>query len=790
MKVRADLLLASIALCVVACEGRPKPEEKPATNQAPTVENADDSTEVVEDEPKTSRRPELKRWRALLDELPRAELRTGGLHIDFGTAESSKYIRGGWENRWGSYVDSDEGPTATKLDGSSGPIDFVLRKADKSPGEVVVRMRAACKDRMVKFQMDGKDLGDEMELPTEWTTLRVPIEGKLDAGAHRLTIRPNKSCKKKPRAHVDWVWLAETAGAEPPEIVDRAKPLTIGDGLRRALNAPTARTYSFYLHIPEKAELVFDHASSVEGTEFAVQIATDGEEPQEVFKEKATSQWTEGSVDLKPWATKAVRIDLTTSGEAGDTGWGEVDIMIPELPKERDIEDPDAKPKNLVYILIDTQRADAFEPIGGEGSPVKTPTFDALAKDGVAFTQAYNQENWTKPSVATILSGLYPVSHDTSGEEETVPEAVEMLAEILQKQGMSTGAFIANGYISRDFGFNQGWDYYTNFLREKKNHTAKSVYREAMQWVEENHKKPFFLYVQTIDPHVAWSVPKKYTDLYYEGEYKGQIGPSMSGREQADLSGSDTLTDDDIKWIHALYNGEVTYQDEYMGGLMKKLEELGVMDDTLIVISTDHGEELQEHGQMGHRHTLYNELIRSPLVMRYPKRLPPNTQIDDIVELVDMAPTILDVMGFDPSKDHEGLSLVPLIEGRPFQRPRYTIAEYEYNARYGPLDITEDERGMHERSVIVGRWKMWTTHREHRMLFDLKDDPEEQNNMLGKAPIALRLTDIYLAEGLANPNKKVRLLNRLSKKRFKAGTVKIEGELRKQLEALGYFGDK
>lgn len=786
------MLLGSIAATLVVaagCREKEKEVEKPAVTQPTTT--AATTTAQVEEEPPPPRRDELERWRSLIEELPRAELRVGGLHIDFGTADSFKYNVGGWQNRWAATVADEDGTTATKLDGSSGPIDFVITEADSSPREVVVRLRAMCSAQKIGASLDGESFGDALDLPEEWTTVRFPVGVDVKPGRHNLTLEPAKSCKGKARVHVDWVWFAGEAGAEPPEIVERGKPVKIEGGVRRAVFTPSPRTLSYYLHVPKGAELVFDRGSSIGAkTEFIVDIATDGKPPTEVYRETGTTDWQEGSVDLESWWGKAVRIDLTTAGEAGEAGWGEVELMVPELPAPPEIPKPDARPKNLVYILIDTQRADSFEPFGGEGSEVKTPTFDGLSQDAIVFKRAFNQENWTKPSVATILSGLYPVTHDTSGEEETVPEAVDMLAERLQKQGVKTGALIANGYISRDFGFNQGWDHFENFLREGKNGQAKAVYREATKWVEENHKEPFFLYVQTIDPHVPWNVPDEYTELYYEGDYKGIIGPTMGGGEQKELSGNPKMTDDDYAWVDALYNGEVTYHDEKMGGLVEKMKELGVLDDTLFIISNDHGEELNDHGEMGHRHTLYDELIRSPLLMRYPDRLPAGKQYDEIVELVDIAPTIVDLMGFPPSEVHEGISLVPLIEGNDLQRPRYAIAEYEYNSRYGPLDIEEDERGSHERSIVVGRWKLWRDHRGHKYLFDVQEDPGEQNNLLGKAPVALRLTEVYLGEGLANPNKKLRLLNRVGKKQFQAGTVKIEGELRKQLEALGYFGEE
>ena len=260
---------------------------------------------------------------------------------------------------------------------------------------------------------------------------------------------------------------------------------------RRALLAESARTYSFFLHIPEKAELVFDFAAQGGEPEFVVSATLNGAPTRELWRQKARAEWKPAAVDLSEFGGKAIRLDLTTTTRSEPAGWGEIELMVPELPKPPESQNPAAKPKNLVYILIDTVRADVFEPFGGEGSKVKTPTFDRLTKDATVFSQAYANENWTKPSVATILSGLYPTSHDTLGEKSTLPRSIDMLAEHLKKGGFTSGAFIANGYISREFGFNQGWDHFTNFIREKKNTTARGVYREAMQWVKGNHKKPF-----------------------------------------------------------------------------------------------------------------------------------------------------------------------------------------------------------------------------------------------------------------------------------------------------------
>jgi len=655
LAVIAIAMVTLLSACSKKTDDTSKTSDDTGTQKA-EAEATKDATPEPEPEPEPSKRTTMHPWRALLTEVPRAELRAGGLYIDLGSAESFKYTRGGWQNRWEEIGQDEDGTTFTKLDGKSAPLDLDVAPSDHA-AELSVRARSKCsKPQKMTLGMDGKELGSA-ELTGEWSVTRVPLD-RLEPGAHVMDLGMASKCKGEARAEIDWVWLNETAGADPSPVLSvRRAPASIGGKTRRALIAPEPRTYSFFLHVPDGAHLVFDHGATGGAPTFVVRAQTDGEQPKELFSGTAGAEWAEGSVDLSAFSGKAIRLELTTEGKGEGAGWGEPELMIPEAPEAPEIADRRAVPKNLVYILIDTVRADVYEPIGGEGSTVHTPTFDALTKDSTVFTKAYAHENWTKPSVATILSGLYPVTHDTNGENETVPEAVEFLSERMKKAGFTTGAFIANGYVSRDFGFNQGWDEFVNFIREKKGTTAKFVYRTALDWLRKNKDEPFFLYIHTIDPHVPYAVAEEYTARYYEGTYKGKVGETLGGLEQEQLVESGRLTEEDHEWIRALYYGEVTYHDEYMAKVVERLEEYDLLEDTLVVISHDHGEELNDHGGLGHRHSLYEELLRGPLLMRFPKRLPRGHVNDELVEFVDLAPTLLDLMGLEPSKDHEGCLL-------------------------------------------------------------------------------------------------------------------------------------
>ncbi|RMH40595.1 MAG: hypothetical protein D6689_13370, partial [Deltaproteobacteria bacterium] len=467
------------------------------------------------------------------------------------------------------------------------------------------------------------------------------------------------------RAEVDWVWLRDTDGAAQPVSLPRVMPIPIGGTPKRALPAPTPRTYSFYLHVPPGASLVFDYGAD-RATTFAVRAQADGEPERALFEAQAKpNAWTEAAVDLSPLAGKAIRLDLATSGAAAAAGWGEPEIMVPPA----DAAAPAGPPaRNVVLILIDTARADAFAP----GSPVKTPAYDAFAKQATVFVNAYNNENWTKPSVATTLTGLYPVTHDTKRDPSVLPDDVTLLSEQFKSAGFATGAFVANGFISGKFGFDQGWDFFRNYIREERPSDAEHVYADALEWIDQHKGQRFFAYIQTIDPHVVYQVDRKYSALYFDGDYDGPLGDAITAEEQVALSkGKLKATDRDRKWLEALYNGEITYHDEHMGAFLDALAQRGLDGDTLVVITNDHGEELGEHGRWGHGHSLYDELLRDLVAMRYPPLFPAGKRIADPVEDVDLAPTILEVAGVDPIPGVDGESLVPLVRGGRVARPLY-----------------------------------------------------------------------------------------------------------------------
>lgn len=757
------------ALAVPGCKN--ESGQTPAANQGSEAPGAAVPGKA-EAPRKPSVRPTLETFRPLLDEAARAETDIAGLFIDLGTADQHKYTRGGWGTGWGANQQAD-GISMAQATDRRVHLD-VLARAE--PKEIAVRARSTVAGQAATVWVDGKRQGD-IWLEAEWTVMRVPVaEGALAPGRHNLQLTFTKD--GKPRAEVDWIWLAGQAGAEPPVAGLRVLPLRLGDQPKRALIAPSERTYSFFLQPPEKASLVFDYASD-KGTKFQVRAQVDGGQPEELFSATGEASWSEAQVDLSRFANQAIRLDLVATGPEARAGWGEPAIMVPRADSDKPAVKTalPARPKNVIIILIDTVRAQAFDAIRPDND-VDTPRYDAFTGQSTVFAHAYNSENWTKPSVATILSGLYPSTHDTKKDESKLPDEVELLSQRLQKQGFATAGFVANGYVSDKFGFQRGWDSFKNYIRENKSSEAEHVFGDALAWLTERKQatdaKPFFLYLQTIDPHVTYKAPLEYVQKYHPEKYDGPLGPTVDAMELQNLSsGKLQPVDRDVNWLRATYNAEVTYHDEHMGKFFDQLQTMGLLEDTMIVITNDHGEEIGDHGKFGHGHTLFDELLRSPLLMYFPGLFPAGAKIDEVVETVDVTPTILDALGLEPMAQADGTSLLPLVHGKPVQRPTYAVAEF--------LDG--------RRAVRVGNWKLMRSTSTWANLYDVIADPDEQTNRLDEAQIARRMCEVHLGEGLATPDKSKRMQDVTTKRQFKAGEADIDPVMRKQLEALGYFGE-
>ena len=685
---------------------------------------------------------------SLLSQVDRAEVRRGGETVDFGVPEQAKYIRGGWGTGWGrSAVDGKA--TYLELSSRKGTLfPFLLEKRR----QVSLRVRSAKGKQKISLAVDRRKTPAQ-EVGTKWTTLVWDLP-KPANGRTRIEISHDG---KKP-IWVDWLWLDPNGSGYPGD--------SLVDG--KSVIATGSRSYSFYQWIEPGSALNFALGASGKG-EFAVTVENSRGKKTEIFTHSGAVKGKVAKVSLAKFARDVVRVEFA-SRDAEPAWWARPRIFA----KSKTTQPRKKTAKNLIFILLDTTRADAF-PSFTKNSPVKTPVMDAFAKKGRTFLAAYNNGNWTKPSVATILSGLYPETHKALKAASVVPAKVELLSEHLKRQGFYTAAITANFVINEKFGFKKGWDYFKNYSRGKEGN-GYFVYRNASNWIRKRDKnKRFFLWVQSVDPHTTYDVPKEYWQPYFSGNYSGVVGPTFDGADQDKVNTKKMrLNETDKKWVQALYKGEVAFQDEQLGVFLKTLKEEGLLDDTIVVITNDHGEEVLDHGLVGHGWSLWEEILRAPLIIHFPPVFGSGVRDPQVVEHVDLAPTLTEVLGVPRMKRQEGVSMLSRLATPVARRSPHYAYSMSNNGK---------------RSVRLGKYKLTVTKKKNwKGLYDLSSSAGETKDLSSRRTLAGRACEIYMAEALASPDKAGRgKLDGGGKGEVAAENADMDPATRAQLEALGYL---
>ncbi len=704
-----------------------------------------------------------------------AEVDDGGWYLDFGTPAQSKFTLGDWRSGWvGRGV---EGDTSFAHAGMRGRVYF---NADAQEDLVAtIRLRPLGTRALTPYLNNAQlasvplNKGDlfaeyEVVLPKEQVEAgenyllltfggTVPVDGEnVSVAVDSIWIRP-KEAKSIP-----------TASA--PRYDGLMTDVRIGEAGRPAIALSPESTLRYYVEVPAGGILGFGVGAEGGAIPVVVDVASHGRNTRQVYLADAGPTWSDHTVDLSAFAGEIVRIDLSARGTGvGRVAWNAPRILLPSAERA-----PLQPAKNVIVLVVDTLRADKLKPFNS-ASRVHTPVVDRLASEGVVLELAQAPENWTKPSVASILTGLHPQTHRQKTGSAALPSSALLLSEHLQAEGFKTGGFIANGYVSDRFGFDQGWDRYTNYIRESKSTEAKDVFEEAGNWIAGHKDDRFFAYIQTIDPHVPYDPPVAYLEMYDASGYDGQVRPRMTGDllEKAKRKPPAVVfTEADKVRIEALHDGEISKHDHYLGLFVDRLIELGVWDDTLLVITSDHGEEFDDHASWGHGHSVYQELLHVPLMFRLPNRLPAGARVEEAVGTLDLSATVTELVGVAAMPDNEGHSLVGLMQGVPLDRPAVAFSDFQ------------DDR----RVITAGRWKLIVRGNLTSTMFDLEADPRETTQLESTAsPIGWRYSRMLLGQFLGATDR----ANWLSADQ-KGGTTlqaedaNIDETLKGQLRALGY----
>jgi arylsulfatase A-like enzyme len=326
--------------------------------------------------------------------------------------------------------------------------------------------------------------------------------------------------------------------------------------------------------------------------------------------------------------------------------------------------------RNLILISIDTLRADH---LGSYGYYIEmSPNIDNFASEGVRFSRAISQSSWTLPAHASLFTGFYPSSHGAVNKQRSIPPSFLMLGEILRNAGYRSAAFTGGGYLNPKYGFEQGFMDYRHFNRLDSD--------DVWSFVDGVGERPFFLFLHTYNVHNYYVPP----DLmgFISGEFKEdyqELENIMSFVENHLLEDLDEESRRVMEHLHDRYNISILAIDQQFGSFWRGLEEKGLLDNTIVVFFSDHGEEFGEHGRTFHGGTLFNDQVHVPLLMKLPDGIAKRKVVKEVVELMDVFPTVLEYLGLPVPEGIDGQSLVPLIEGEDVSIDGLGFSELSYH---------------------------------------------------------------------------------------------------------------
>jgi len=428
----------------------------------------------------------------------------------------------------------------------------------------------------------------------------------------------------------------------------------------------------------------------------------------------------------------------------------------------------DRRPSSILLVTIDTLRADHVHAYGYPRET--TPHLDALARDGVLFETAYAPSSATGPSHATLFTARQPVAHGVVHNGIPLDASIPTIASLLAAQGYRTAAFVSSYPVARAFGFAQGFGHYDDAFAEgggtmtskrwqREKGTAGALDRRAAatvdlaeRWISTHADgTPLFLWVHLFDPHAPYSPPPPYDTAFST--------PDGGHRER----------------VIDLYDGEIRYTDHHLGRLVEAFERTAGSRRGLVVVTSDHGEGLWDHGYAGHNRDVWEEEVRVPLIVRWRDGVPGGVRVTEPVHLIDVLPTLLAAAGAGPPPPGTGgIDLLAALDGAAAlspERPIYLTRPY-YGQR-GRKRLRQSGFGF---GLRQGEWKLLVAPDEQRLdLFDLARDPDERHDVAPEetaraAALARMVQDWHAAELTARGGE----------------PPSVPRDVRKKLRALGY----
>ena len=488
----------------------------------------------------------------------------------------------------------------------------------------------------------------------------------------------------------------------------------------------------------------------------------------------------------------------------------------------------ESKPSNVVLVVMDTAREDATSTIADRPNS----SIGRLREEGTTFSNTFASSPWTLPSHASLFTGTYPSEHGAHAGHKRLDGALRTLPEVFGDAGYETVAVTNNAWVTDEFGFGRGfgdlykvWQYvrtrtdfgeialteegtdritaalqalftgelpanvlnaiYGKFLYRRNDYGAKRTNRLVENWLDaRTNTDPFFMFVNYLEPHLQYQPPERLAREFLPSGMSYEEATDIPQSPWQYVTGNVHLTDHDLDALRGLYRAEVAYLDERIGELRSVLERAGEFENTLFVLTSDHGENVGDHGLMDHQYSLHDTVTHVPLVCRGGEFSSGET-VDELTELVDLFPTLLDAAAIEAADARDqarGRSLVP--NATNVDEKDGVVAEY-----MGPMpSMAELERRFDELSDDVGRydrrlrairtasWKLVVGSDGSTELYELGPDPNESTNVAAEHPETVRTLETRLTERLGAFDED-----------DTAETVEMRDSTRRHLEDLGYI---
>lgn len=681
------------------------------------------------------------------------------------------------------------------------PIDDELHSVE-------IRMRASA-GTQVSLEAVSKlppDWRGIQEVPFPW-----PISTPLLAGEEEqlYTLRPSRTVRASDIRHLllrPTNQAGDTFEISSIRLVFRREHLAslpagvswqgLGDVFRETVVSRAGEVLSFHLDLPAHPWLDLAVGSlDTEPVTFEVGIETEGGSPETLLQETVSEpeEWQPVVVDLERFSGSAVALTLRVTGRAGAVGfWGAPTVRSREVFAGE-------QPRGVIVIVGDTLRRDHLPFYGYERDTA--PNLRALAEEGAVMEDTLSQATWTKASVPSIFTSMYPTTHGVRQFTDRLPAAADTLAEVYRRAGYATLGMSSIVFTGRFTNLHQGYEEFhesTSLPKGLKAKTARHYVDRLLPWIERQAEGRFFVFLHVADPHSPYEPYEPYDILWgveggretyhrQQDEVRPEIADPMLRRfgmpSRGELEAAGVDPEGFVQYELDAYDGSIRAMDEEIGRLLTRLRQLGLEDEVLVAFVSDHGTEFLDHDRHFHGHSVYGELNRVPMMLWGPGRVPAGVRLADTVETLDLMPTLLELSGLEIPAGAQGQSLVQAWRG---SEAGGTPGAWQPRPAVTEKAATDSEiQGRSEVfSIVSDGWKLVQHHvpgEEAPLLelYDHRQDPLNTVDLASAEPARVR----ELARQLALWREKAESARLLSDAELGEG---LSGEELERLRSLGY----